>query len=75
MKTNIRLTAVFQPAEEGGFVGYVEEVPGINTQGETLDEVKSNLTEAIELFFETQRMLSEKELEGKEFIRERIEMV
>lgn len=75
MKTNIQLTAVFQQAEEGGYIAYVEEVPGINTQGETLDEAKANLSEAIEFYLETQRMLSEKKLEGKQFIREPLEMI
>ena len=56
MKTNIRFTAIFEPAEEGGYVGYVDEVPGINTQGETLDETKINLIGAMEDYFESQRI-------------------
>ena len=75
MKSNIQFTAVFHEADEGGYVGYVEEVPGINTQGETLEEAKSNLAEGMELFFETQRMLSEQELQGKNIIREAIQII
>ncbi len=46
------MTAVFEPCEEGGFIAYIQEIPGINTQGETIDEAKENLTEAINLMFE-----------------------
>jgi len=37
---NIEMTAVFEPCDEGGFIAYVEEIPGINTQGETLEEAR-----------------------------------
>ena len=47
--TELTLTAIFEEAEEGGFIGYVAELPGANTQGETLEEVRENLNEAIEL--------------------------
>jgi predicted RNase H-like HicB family nuclease len=75
MKTNIRFTAVFEAAEEGGYVGYVEEVPGINTQGETLDETKENLVSAMEDYFEAQRLLSSEDLKGRDVLREPIEVV
>ncbi|MGZ5431966.1 MAG: type II toxin-antitoxin system HicB family antitoxin [Thermoanaerobaculia bacterium] len=48
-------TAVFQPADEGGYVAWVEELPGANTQGETLDEARENLREAIQLILEVNR--------------------
>ena len=44
----VRLTKVFQKVPEG-YIGFVEELPGANTQGETLEEVRTNLEEAIEL--------------------------
>ena len=47
--TELTLTAIFEEAEEGGFIGYVAELPGANTQGATLEEVRENLSEAIEL--------------------------
>jgi len=43
------LTAVFEPAEEGGSIAYVEELPGASTQGETLDEARANLLDAVAL--------------------------
>jgi predicted RNase H-like HicB family nuclease len=41
--TELTLTAVYEEAEEGGYIGYVAELPGANTQGETLEEVRENL--------------------------------
>ena len=40
--TELTLTAMFEEVEEGGFIGYVAELPGANTQGETLEEVREN---------------------------------
>ena len=48
-------TAVYEPAEEGGYAAFVEEVPGAISQGETLDEARENLKEALELMLEVNR--------------------
>lgn len=53
--TELTLTAVYEEAEEGGYIGYVAELPGANTQGDTLEEVRENLTEAIPLVLEANR--------------------
>lgn len=66
----IELTAVFQAAAEGGYVAFVEELPGANTQGETLEEARENLREAVQLVLEANRALAEEELAGKDVIRE-----
>jgi predicted RNase H-like HicB family nuclease len=55
-------TAVYQKAEEGGYIGFVEELPGAITQGETLDETRENLQEAIALVLEGNRILAEEAL-------------
>ncbi len=65
----MRLTAIFQKVPEG-YIGFVEEVPGANTQGETLDETRENLTEALELVLEANRVLAEETIKGQEVIRE-----
>jgi predicted RNase H-like HicB family nuclease len=75
MKVDVKFTAVFEEANEGGYIAYLEEMPGVNTQGETLEEAKSNLKEAFKLVIDTQRMLNEKELKGKEVIKETFELV
>jgi predicted RNase H-like HicB family nuclease len=53
--TELTLTTIFEEAEEGGFIGYVAELPGANTQGETLEEVRENLRDAIELILNSNR--------------------
>ena len=49
-------TAVYRKVPEG-YIGFVEELPGANTQGETLEEARENLKEAIELTLEANRTL------------------
>ena len=63
------LTAVFQKVPEG-YIGYVEELPGANTQGDTLEEARENLKEAIALVLEANRELVEETLVGVDVIRE-----
>jgi predicted RNase H-like HicB family nuclease len=45
----MKLTAVYEPAAEGGYVCWVEEMPSVQTQGETLDEARANLQDAFQL--------------------------
>lgn len=66
----LEFTAVFKPADEGGFVAFIQELPGANTQGETLDEARANLREAAELVIEANRALAEEEISGADVIRE-----
>jgi predicted RNase H-like HicB family nuclease len=67
----LKLTKIFQKVPEG-YIGFVEELPGANTQGETLEETRSNLEEAIELVLEANRILAEEQLQGQEVIRESV---
>ena len=62
-------TAVFRKVPEG-YVAFVEELPGANTQGGTLDDARTNLEEAVTLVLEANRSLAEEELAGAEVIRE-----
>ena len=68
------LTAVFMQVPEG-YVAFVEELPGANTQGDTLEEARENLREAVELVFEVSRELAEKSLIGQAVTREAFEHV
>ena len=63
------LTAVYMRVPEG-YIAFVEELPGANTQGETLEEARANLEEAVTMVLEANRELSEQSLEGTEVIRE-----
>jgi predicted RNase H-like HicB family nuclease len=65
----LRLTAVFEKVPEG-YIGYVEELPGANTQAGTLEEARVNLAEAVELVLEANRQLAEERLGAREVIRE-----
>ena len=75
MKVNLKLTAVFEAQNEGGYIGYVEEISGVNTQGETLEETRTNLIDALTLVLDTQREMIEESLKGKQVIRENIDLV
>lgn len=65
----MHFTAVFKKVREG-YVAYVEELPGANTQGATMDEARDNLREAVQLVLEANRELSREELGQGEVIRE-----
>jgi predicted RNase H-like HicB family nuclease len=65
----MQLTAIFMQVPEG-YIAFVEELPGANTQGETLEEARANLREAVELVLEANRELAEKSLAGQSVIRE-----
>ena len=68
------LTAVFLKVPEG-YTGFVEELPGANTQGRTLQEARDNIREAVELTFEANRILAQESLEeAEEVIREPVNM-
>ncbi len=63
------LTAVYRKSPHG-YIAYVEELPGANTQGKTLAEAKANLIEAVQLVLEANRILAEEEFKGKKILRE-----
>jgi predicted RNase H-like HicB family nuclease len=65
----MKLTAVYMKVPEG-YIAFVEELPGANTQGQTLEEARANLEEAIAMVLAANRELSEQSLLGAEVIRE-----
>jgi predicted RNase H-like HicB family nuclease len=52
MNKNVDLNAVYEPCKEGGYIGYIREINGVNTQGATLEETKENLLDALNIMFE-----------------------
>jgi predicted RNase H-like HicB family nuclease len=66
---NLKFTAVFRQVP-GGYAAFVEELPGANTQGSTLDEARANLQEAVAMVMEANRELAEEDLQGQDVIRE-----
>ena len=70
----MQLTAVFEKVPEG-YIAFVEELPGANTQGSTIEEARTNLQEAVELVLEANRVLAEATLNGSAVIREQFVIV
>src|SRR5205823_4739590 len=68
---DLTLNAVYLKVDEG-YIGFVEELPGANTQGATLEEARENLKEAVELVIEANRALAEETVKGEEVIREQL---
>jgi len=65
----MKLTAIFEKVPEG-YIAFVEELPGANTQGATLEEARTNLQEAVEMDLDANRVLAEETLNGRSVIRE-----
>ncbi len=74
MEAHLKFTAVFEPVAEGGYAAYVEEIPGVNTQGETLEEARENLREALEMVLDVRREMAEADQIGRSIIREEIQL-
>ena len=60
--SEMKFTAIYEKAEEGGYIGYVAELPGANTQGETIEETRENLKEAVALLLDCYREEVDKRL-------------
>lgn len=63
------MTAVYMKVPEG-YIAFVEELPGANTQGDTLEEARANLEEAVRLILEVNRELAEESIGDADVIRE-----
>jgi len=68
---DLTLNAVYIKVPEG-YIAFVEELPGANTQGATLEEARENLKEAVNLVIEANRTFVEEAVEKGEVIRERL---
>ena len=69
MDVKMQFTAVFEEVDEG-YIAYVEELPGVNGQGATLEEARASLEEAVELVLEAHRSLASERLGSGRVIRE-----
>jgi len=68
------LTAVFEQ-HGNDYIAYIEEIEGVNTQGATIEEARTNLLEALELIIDVRREIAREEQAGKTIIKEEIKMV
>jgi len=69
-----KFTAVYQQVDDL-WIGFVEELPGANTQGQTLDETRDNLQDAVQIIIEANRELARREIVSKTIIREELRVV
>lgn len=72
---DLTLTAVYEEVPEsegGGYVAYTEELPGAISEGDTLEEARENLRDAIAMVLEANRELKGKAQTGQKITRERI---
>jgi predicted RNase H-like HicB family nuclease len=72
---NLTFSAVYEEVPEsdgGGYVAYTEELPGAISEGDTLEEARKNLRDAIELLLQANRELVSKSHRGKKIAREKI---
>jgi predicted RNase H-like HicB family nuclease len=68
---NKKFTAVYKKSGKW-YLGWVEEIPGVNTQGKTLKDTRENLKEALSLVLETNRLLSQKNMPRGKTIKEQV---
>jgi predicted RNase H-like HicB family nuclease len=68
-QATIAFTAVYLKSQYG-YVGFVEELPGVNSQGRTIDEARANLQRLAAIVFDEERSQAEEMLRGKEVVRE-----
>ncbi len=54
----MKMTAVFVPTPEGGYSAYVEEIPGAISEGDTLEEARANLADALRMVLECNREIA-----------------
>lgn len=64
MQSNLKLTMAIRPGMDGWFVGKIVEIPGVLTQGKTVEETKANLLDALALYLEVEREEKQAELQG-----------
>ena len=69
----VSFTAVFLKGSHG-YVGFVEELPNVNSQGQTIDEARDNLQRLAAVVFEEERARSAELLAGKEVVREQFQV-
>ena len=72
---DMKFTAIIEKGENGWYVGQVEELPAAMSQGETIEELKENLLDALRLLLDTNKEITEKEYFGKITIKEELELM
>lgn len=71
----MKFTAIIEKSEDGWYVGQIEEMPAAISQGKTIEELKSNLLDALRLLMDVNKENTEKEYIGKDVIREELVLI
>lgn len=70
----MKFTAIIEKSEDGWFVGQLEELPAIVSQGKTIEELKDNLVDALHLLLETNKENTLLNYSNKNIVREQLEV-
>jgi predicted RNase H-like HicB family nuclease len=71
----MKFTAIIEKGENGWFVGQVKELPAAVSQGKTVEELKENHVDALNLLLGTNKGITEKEYSGRITIKEELELI
>lgn len=74
LRVQVALTAIYVKSA-GGYVGFVEELPGLNAYGHSIDEARAMLRSLAEVVFNEERRYSEELIAGREVVRETFSLV
>lgn len=50
LTTNVYFNVIYEPDEEGGYIVFAPVLPGCHSQGDTLEEARKNIQEAVEVY-------------------------
>jgi len=70
----MNLTAIIEKTEDGWYVGQLEEIPAVLSQGKTIEELKENLLDALNLLLETNKAIVKREYSGRRVIRKKLSL-
>lgn len=68
----MKFTALIEKSEDGWYVGQLEELPAVLSQGKTIEELKNNLLDALQLLLETNKELTSINYTNRMVVREQL---
>lgn len=71
----LNYTAIIEKSEDGFYVGQIQEIPEAIAQGLTIEELKHNLLDALQLVIDYQREQTLSQYKGRKIIRRKLNIV
>lgn len=71
----MELTLIIQKGENGYYVGQLQEYPPVMSQGKTIDELKENIADALQLYLTVQKEEMDREYQSKKTIKRKLVFV